>query len=373
MSTENSDDYGLSRQTALGDIPAPVLDYRPQNPRKYNPPIGLIGCGGITRHHLSAYRNAGFNVVALCDINPARTAKLRDDFFPEAEIFTDYLDLLSRENIEVVDVATHPHQRLTILEAALDTRKHVLSQKPFVLDLDTGERLIERAAKQGVKLAVNQNGRWAPHFSYISQAIRTGLIGDVVSATFTLNWDHTWIAGTEFEKVHHIILYDFAIHWFDIALQFFPGNTARSVFAAVNRIPGQKIAPPLMAHSLLEMEGAQASFSFNGLSPFGQSDRTMVIGTKGTIQSTGPDLMKQEVMLFNQNGIAKPNLEGSWFPDGFHGTMGELLCAVEENREPSNSAANNLKSLALAFAAMASSDTGKPMVPGEVRSIRQPG
>ena len=32
-----------------------------------------------------------------------------------------------------------------------------------------------------------------------------------------LNWDHTWIKGTPFEQIHHVVLYDFAIHWFDLA------------------------------------------------------------------------------------------------------------------------------------------------------------
>jgi hypothetical protein len=62
-------------------------------------------------------------------------------------------------------------------------------------------------------------------------------------------------------------------------------------------------------------------------------------------------------------------LEGAWFTDGFHGTMGELLCAVEEQREPLNSARENLKSLALCFAAIASASEGKPKIPGKVRRL----
>ena len=53
----------------------------------------------------------------------------------------------------------------------------------------------------------------------------------------------------------------------------------------------------------------------------------------------------------------------------FHGTMAELLSAIAENREPSNSAANNLKSLELCFAAIASSHTGQPVKPGSVRRL----
>ena len=41
-------------------------------------------------------------------------------------------------------------------------------------------------------------------------------------------------------------------------------------------------------------------------------------------------------------GIAVPDLTGTWFTNGFQGTMCELLCAIEEKREPRNSARNNL-------------------------------
>jgi hypothetical protein len=49
------------------------------------------------------------------------------------------------------------------------------------------------------------------------------------------------------------------------------------------------------------------------------------------------------------------------------GTMGELLCAIEESREPENSAANNLRSLALCFAALESTRSGRMEIPGNVR------
>jgi hypothetical protein len=51
--------------------------------------------------------------------------------------------------------------------------------------------------------------------------------------------------------------------------------------------------------------------------------------------------------------------------------MAELLLAIEQNREPANGGRNNLKSLALCFAACASADAGKPIVPGTVRKLRK--
>jgi hypothetical protein len=49
--------------------------------------------------------------------------------------------------------------------------------------------------------------------------------------------------------------------------------------------------------------------------------------------------------------------------------MGELLCAIEDDREPVNSARGNLPSLQLCFAAVASADSGEPIRPDEVKAL----
>ena len=51
--------------------------------------------------------------------------------------------------------------------------------------------------------------------------------------------------------------------------------------------------------------------------------------------------------------------------------MGELLAAIEDDREPLNGARGNLDALALVFAAIASSARGVPVAPGEVRSLAE--
>ena len=69
---------------------APKLPYRPRNPQRYRPNIGLIACGGITRHHLQAYRKAGYSVAALCDVTVARARRHKKEFYPEADVYRDY-------------------------------------------------------------------------------------------------------------------------------------------------------------------------------------------------------------------------------------------------------------------------------------------
>jgi predicted dehydrogenase len=351
-----------------GDAIAPDLPYRPRDPRTWRPGIGLIGAGGITFAHLDAYRRAGYRVLAICDEALERAARRRDEFFPEADITTDFHAILARPEIEVVDIATAPGPRVALIEAAIEAGKHVLSQKPFVLDLDVGERLVAQAEAHGVRLAVNHNGRWAPHFAYMREAVRKGLVGDVVGVHVGVHWDHTWTKGTPAEDIDDLVLYDFGIHWFDFVASLI-GPKGVSVYATRAYATGQTLRPPLLAQALVAFEGGQASLVFDADTRYGALDTTYVAGTAGSLSSVGPNLGEQSVTLCTAAGTARPALEGHWFNDGFHGTMAELLCAIEEAREPANSARSSLVSLALCFAAVASAHSGVPERPGRVRRL----
>lgn len=361
--------YSLSTRAPRREFAAPKLPYQPPQPESYQPKIGLIGCGGITAAHLDAYRSAGWEVVALCDRRRHAAEARRREFFPQAGIDTDYRRLLEREDVDVVDIALHPAPRVAAIEAALHAGKHVLSQKPFVLDLDAGEKLVALAARQRRRLAVNQNGRWSPYASYAAQALRAGLLGEVQTVSMNLNWDHTWIRGTPFARLHHVVLYDFAIHWFDLVALFFDGRRALSVSAANAGAPGQRLKPPLLASALVQFERGLATLNFDAHSRFGPEESLVITGTAGTLRARGAICAAHDLTLFTARGIARPRLEGKWFNDGFRGAMGELLCAIEQDREPANSARQNLRSLALCFAAVKAADTGRVQPPGQVRRL----
>ncbi len=353
--------YGLGARVQGGTIAAPVLPYQPPEPRDRSVPIGLIGCGGISQVHLRAYAAAGLNVVALASRDRERAEARRAEFFPGAAVVTHYRELLSRSDIQVVDIATSPEVRAPLIETALLAGKHVLSQKPFVLDLIEGLRLVELAESRGLQLAVNQNGRWAPHFAYLLEGVRAGLVGRVSSVEMAVHWDHHWIVGTAFEHCPHLILADFGIHWFDMAVALFSSNEPLSVYAVEARSTSQRAQPPFLAHATIEWEHGQATLQFNADCTIGPEDRTAVIGSKGALRSVGPSLTEQHVTYTTSAGAASPALAGSWFLEGFQGTMLELLCAIEEERAPRNSARENLRSLRLSFAAVQSAESGVPI------------
>jgi predicted dehydrogenase len=357
--TPSPDAYALVSGEAKS-VAAPELDYLPPMPRNKAMPIGLVGAGGISFAHLDAYKKRGFNVVAIADRHLDRATARRDAFYPNA-LATDRIDdVIGAAGIAVVDITVHAKDRAELMRRALEAGQHVLSQKPFVRDLAAGRALVDLAARKGLQLAVNQNGRWAPHLSYIREAAAAGLVGAVTGVHVAINWDHTWIAGTPFAAMDHVILDDFAIHWFDFLVSVI-GERGERVFATVGRAEGQTMHAPLLSQVLVTYPGGQASLVFDANASHGASDTTTVIGTKGTLRSTGPDLGRQSVSLATAEGVARPALVGTWFNDGFAGTMGALLAAIETGREPINAARGNLAALRLSQAAIESAETGKPV------------
>lgn len=367
MSAPDPDTYAL-RTAGVAEVAAPDLAYLPPAPRAYRPRIGLIGAGGIAAAHLDAYRSAGWDVVAICNRSRARAEARAAEYAPTARVTDSYADVLADPAIDVVDITPHPADRLPIIEAAIRAGKHVLSQKPFVLDLDQGARLVTLARDRGVKLAVNQNGRWSPHMAWMRAAVQSGAIGEVAGVHCAVHWNHGWIAGTPFELIEDVILYDFGIHWFDFLQSLLPGRV-KSVIAMASPAPGQSARAPLAAQVLLRLDRGQASLVFDGSTPFGPLDTTYIAGTAGSLHSAGPDLGAQQVTLTTAAGTARPVLQGTWFNDGFRGAMGALLVAIEDDVEPANGAEDNLHSLALAFAAIASRRTGREVAVGAARGV----
>lgn len=367
MSDDNKD-YALEGGEELAEIEAPDLPYQPAFPDGEKLGIALMGTGGITEQHLTAYKKAGLNVRVLCNRTLSKAEEKRDEFFPEAEVTSDQDAVLARDDISVVDITYHPNIRAEWIEKALKAGKHVLSQKPFVLDLNVGQQLMATAVENDRLLAINQNGRWAPYVRYSQLAIDSGLIGEVQSIRIDVCWDHGWVKDTPFETIHHLLLYDFAIHWIDMTCCFM-GRPAKSAHAMLTRSRSQKVVAPLLASAQLAFDGGIASLHFDGSTNIGASESIEIIGSKGRIRCNGKPCEAHDLQLITEDGIARPRLKGQWMPDGFGGTMGELLCAIDQGRQPFHSAESNLRSLEAAFALIQSADEGRKIKVGKARKL----
>lgn len=334
--------------------------------------IGLVGCGAIAQLQLEAYRKAGWTVVALCDVRLDAAQRARDEYYPDAVVTSGYAELLAMPEVTVVDLAVHTDIRPGLVRAAIAAGKHVLSQKPFVEDLDEGAELARLAADAGVKLAVNQNGRWAPHFAVLRAAVDSGAIGDIVSADFAAYWPHDeHTQHHPLGRTRHLVLYDFAIHWFDLVNCVFAGRPAASVYTVMATRPGQLVAVPTLTTTVIDYGDAQVSIAMRASSRHEDLGGYHVQGTRGVLRHRGGALGGNTVQLIDASGERTIAAPGSWFPDGLIGSMADLLVSIEQGREPAARPESALGGLALCFAAIESAETGRPVDPAGVRRMHE--
>lgn len=343
-----------------------VPDHRPQFPgRRLG--VGVLGVGAIARTaHLPAYAAYDVPVVAACD-RPGRADEVAGLLPAGATAYDDVDAFLADPRVEVVDIATGPVGRVALVERCLDAGKHVLAQKPVVTtleDLAALEAVAARGARRGLRVAVNQNARWAPAWRLTTQLVRSGAVGEVVGVTHLHDKPLPPIAGTPFDDLDHMLLSDYLVHWFDITRCWLEGARVDSVTAHDSRVPGQPADARNPWHASVHVAttgGASASIRVvgdartrSGGCPF------WVHGTRGTIRGSillGSDRVELEV---DGTTTAYP-LDGQWFVDGFAGAMGELQCAVAEGREPENGVAHVAASVRLGAAAVASVTRAAPV------------
>ena len=346
----------ISAETELG------LDYRPTFPPGYRPGVALVGCGDIARSwHLPAYDKYDVRVVGVHDPAPEATDGIRRRFPFVERVYSTLEELLADEAVEIVDVATRPDIRPELIRRAVEAGKHVLAQKPLAPDLPAALEVTEEAERRGLRVAVNQNGRWSPPWRIATLLIEQGAIGDVTAVTHFHDRPLPPLVGTHFDELEHFVIYDYFVHWIDISRCWLDGKMPTAVRALDYRTPDQPSGArsPWAAWVELHYEdGASALIRNVGEArtkrpacPF------WVHGTDGTIR--GSVLLDSDFVELERGGVTSAYaLEGAWYPDGFAGTLGELVTAIAEDREPFNSARHNLLTLAMTFAACRSAEQG---------------
>ena len=335
------------------------IDVSLKRPSSFQAKIALVGCNAITNAHLGAYKDAGYDVVAFCDLDLEMAKDKRDRFFPEARVTTSFQELLDDPEINVLDLATMPSIRYKLMKEAIAHGKHVLSQKPFVETKAQGEELAKLAQEAGVKIAVNQNARFAPFWLYIESVIKSGIIGDIVHIDFKSHWEYKWLKNREItDDLYYSIIYDYAIHWLDLVATWNSDSKHTAVQTMIQKAPNQTMVPPLLTQMTVQYPNTVCGLSFFGDYQGTPYHSTRVTGTKGVIESAGANFSNQQKIQIEIGGETfEPSVEGGWFNDGLDGAMTELLLAIEENREPSNGGFNNLATLELVEDALKSAET----------------
>ncbi|MEE3053658.1 MAG: Gfo/Idh/MocA family oxidoreductase, partial [Planctomycetota bacterium] len=147
----------------MSEIPLD-LRYEPVMPADLTPGIGCIGAGFIMADcHLVAYRNAGFNPVAIANRTRSKAEEVAKRHGIE-KVYEDYEELLADPAVEVVDIALPPDLQRGVVDRICEGYagkiRGILAQKPLAMTYEDARHIVETCAAAGITLAVNQNMRY---------------------------------------------------------------------------------------------------------------------------------------------------------------------------------------------------------------------
>jgi UDP-N-acetylglucosamine 3-dehydrogenase len=173
-------------------------------------PRGQDGATGaaISRFHVQAYLANGCDVVALADIRPENAEAFRTEHaLPNAQIFTDYKQMLNEAQPDIVSVCTWPHLHAEMVIAAAEAGiRAVHCEKPMAPTFGEAQRMHQACVERGTQLTVNHQRRFEAPYTTVRRLLQEGAVGQLVQIQAACS-----------------NLYDWGTHWFDM-LFFYNGD-----------------------------------------------------------------------------------------------------------------------------------------------------
>lgn len=201
--------------------------------------VAIIGQGRSGRdihgrYFLSEAGKERYNVVAVADKIEARRARAAQEY--GCDVYEDYMDILKRDDIDVVVNSTFSHLHYPVTMDALRHGKNVVSEKPFSKFAIECEDMIRTAKENNVTLTVFQQSRIAPYFTRICEILDSGKLGDIAQITIHFSgYSRRWDWQTS-RRYYGGCLLNTVPHPLDQALHLLNTDDLPNVFSVLKRV-----------------------------------------------------------------------------------------------------------------------------------------
>lgn len=305
------------------------------------------------------------DVVGLVDLDRA-TAQARADEFglSGARIGTDLDAMLAELKPDLLFDVVVPVARRDVVATGLRHGCHVLSEKPMATSLAAGQELVKLAQQAGRVHAVVQNRRFISGVRRIRRLLESGALGELTA----LHCD--FFIGAHFggfrEQMDNVLLLDMAIHTLDAA-RFMAGKAPLAVYCLETNPRGSWYGHGAAANAIFEFSDDvvftyRGSWAAEGANTSWES-AWRVVGTRGTLLWDGGEQFEAKVVagedgfLRELAAIEVPEPADIAQTHGHASVIAEFLGAIEAGRQPETASNDNIKSLAMVFAAIESAKT----------------
>ena len=330
----------------------------------------LAGCGAMSSGWLKAIAETPplrdrIAIVGLVDLDRAAADRLADAFgLGQAVIGTDLDAVLGELEPDLLFDVVIPAARPEVVATGLRHGCHVLSEKPMATTLEAGRTLVTLAAAAGKVHAIVQNRRFNEGARRIRATLAGGALGDLTG----IHCD--FFVGAHFggfrEQMQDVLLIDMAIHTLDAA-RFMAGKTPLAVYCHQSNPKHSWYAHGSVANAIFEFSDDvvftyRGSWSAEGANTSWDSS-WRVVGTKGTLLWDGAEKFEANVVAGDTGffrpltpiEVAQPQALSQ--THGHASVLSDFLDSIEGGRAPETAGSDNIKSLAMVFAAIESART----------------
>lgn len=309
--------------------------------------------------------------VGYVDVAPAMLQRLQTEARIESALCFENLDeALDRTAPDVVLVTTPLPYHASVAIQALERGFDVIVEKPMAPTIEDAMRMIEAADRAGRRLTVSQNYRHYPAARTVARLISDGALGAVGSATVAFRkYGNEAAPG---ESSHYTLfeplLLDMSIHHFDL-MRFVLGAEAQSVFAAAWNPAWSRFRDPAEATATVLFDD-RAVVAYHGSwvstgRPTTWAGEWVIECEDGEIEWTGrgDTTTTLDRVAVARRGRQRELLELPTV-ECFDrlGTIAEYSAAKREDRPASTDAHDNIRTLRLTLGAIASYQSGAPVL-----------
>ena len=196
--------------------------------------VGAVGCGARGRHILQRLQDTGrTRITALYDPAAGAAGRVREELGADAALVGGYREVVERDDVDLVVVASPDHAHTEPAVAAFEHGKHVFCEKPMATTVADCQAIWDAARAADRHLFVGFVLRYAPFYLGIKERIDRGDLGQVVSIEANENLSATQGAffhrdWRRFRKFTGSYLLEKCCHDLDI-LTWFAGALPRRV------------------------------------------------------------------------------------------------------------------------------------------------
>lgn len=151
----------------------------------------MIGCGRISPNHIAAAKANELQIVALCDLvrENAKDKQTKFELPDNISIYTDYQEMLQKEQPELVAIATESGKHAAIALDCIEAGCNLIIEKPIALSLEDADAIIAKAEEKKVKVCACHQNRFNKSIQKIRDAVEKKRFGKMFYGTAHIRWN----------------------------------------------------------------------------------------------------------------------------------------------------------------------------------------